>query len=353
VTDANLALGRVLPDFFPHIFGPGEDQPLDGAAAAAALAALAAEVNAHAGAQGQPPKTPDEVAMGFIRVANEAMCRPIRALTQMRGHDATQHALACFGGAGGQHACAIAAALGVKTIFVHRYAGVLSAVGIGLAEVVEEAQEPSAAALGGAGGAAALEARLAALEARALGALAEQGFAPGSTAAQRFLNLRYEGTDVAVMTPCPADGDYAAAFEAAYKVSSPPGRSLRDAVAFSHALTLRFRSSKKRRVCCLGGTCCKNAGGCLTWSVSPLRACSASLGLCWRVGRFWWTTSACAPQGAAWSSPPPRRRRPRRARSPRPPPPRRPTSSRAGGSPRPPTCWPRCAPATRSPAPPF
>lgn len=78
--------------------------------------------------------------MGFVHVANEAMCRPIRALTQMRGYDVAQHVLACFGGAGGQHACAIARNLGMRTIFVHRYAGVLSAVGIGLADVVAEEQ---------------------------------------------------------------------------------------------------------------------------------------------------------------------------------------------------------------------
>ena len=78
--------------------------------------------------------------MGFIKVANETMCRPIRALTQMKGYDVAAHALACFGGAGGQHACAIARALGMRTIFVHRYSGILSAVGIGLADVVAEEQ---------------------------------------------------------------------------------------------------------------------------------------------------------------------------------------------------------------------
>ena len=83
--------------------------------------------------------------MGFIKVANETMCRPIRALTQMRGFDVSQHVLASFGGAGGQHACAIARSLGMRTIFVQRYSGVLSAVGIGLAEVVaeEQARAPS------------------------------------------------------------------------------------------------------------------------------------------------------------------------------------------------------------------
>ena len=80
--------------------------------------------------------------MGFVRVANETMCRPIRALTQMKGYDVAQHCLACFGGAGAQHACAIAQNLGMRTIFVQRYAGVLSAVGIGLADVVAEEQVP-------------------------------------------------------------------------------------------------------------------------------------------------------------------------------------------------------------------
>ena len=86
-----------------------------------------------------------QVAMGFVKVANETMCRPIRALTQMRGFDVSQHVLACFGGAGGQHACAIARALGMQTIFIHRFSGVLSAVGIGLAEVVAEEQVCSVA----------------------------------------------------------------------------------------------------------------------------------------------------------------------------------------------------------------
>lgn len=216
ITDANAVLGRVVPDFFPKIFGPHEDEPLDVAGALAAMEAVAAEVNAHAAAAGLPPKTVDEVAMGFIRVANETMCRPIRALTQMKGYDVTQHVLACFGGAGGQHACAIAAALGIKTIFVHRYAGILSAVGIGLADVVHEAQEPSAARLG-AEATADLDRRLSTLEDQAQAALAQEGFSPGQISAKRFLNLRYEGTDVPVMTPCPEDGDYAGAFEAAYR----------------------------------------------------------------------------------------------------------------------------------------
>ncbi|KAL4856136.1 5-oxoprolinase [Chlorella vulgaris] len=216
ITDANLVLGRILPDFFPRIFGPKEDQALDAEGARGAMAELAAEVNAHAAAAGQPAKSVDEVAMGFLRVANEAMCRPIRALTQMRGFDVTRHVLACFGGAGGQHACAIAAALGIRTIFVHRFSGILSAVGIGLAEVVREAQEPSAAVLA-ADVMPGLEARLNELEAEAVSGLQQQGFTQQQTSCQRFLNLRYDGTDVPVMTPCPPDGDFATAFEQAYQ----------------------------------------------------------------------------------------------------------------------------------------
>ncbi|KAK9839403.1 hypothetical protein WJX81_000039 [Elliptochloris bilobata] len=215
LTDANLTLGRILPEFFPHIFGPSENQPLDADAARAALAALARNINASSPA-GQPEKSVDEVAMGFVRVANEAMCRPIRALTQMRGYDVAQHVLACFGGAGGQHACAIARNLGMHTIFVHRYAGVLSAVGIGLADVVAEEQEPSAEELGPES-IAKLNAHLDRLQEAAVDRLRMQGFHPDQVSAERFMNLRYSGTDVAVMTACSPEDDVAAAFEAAYK----------------------------------------------------------------------------------------------------------------------------------------
>ena len=126
VTDANLVLGRILPEHFPHIFGPGEDEPLDAAGSREAFVALAGDMAAfYAGAAGKmeegvaeaeassegpggAPSSIDAIAYGFIKVANEAMCRPIRALTQMRGHDITTHVLACFGGAGPQHACAMA-----------------------------------------------------------------------------------------------------------------------------------------------------------------------------------------------------------------------------------------------------
>lgn len=106
----------------------------------AALEALTEIVNRDGAAAGLSAKTVDDVALGFIAVANEAMCRPIRALTEMRGYNVQAHVLACFGGAGGQHACAIARALGMKTVFIHRFASILSAVGMGMASIVSEAQ---------------------------------------------------------------------------------------------------------------------------------------------------------------------------------------------------------------------
>uniref|UniRef100_A0A8C4HDM1 5-oxoprolinase, ATP-hydrolysing n=1 Tax=Dicentrarchus labrax TaxID=13489 RepID=A0A8C4HDM1_DICLA len=146
VTDANLALGRLLPSFFPKIFGPGENEPLSLEETMKHFRQLTEEINLFLSSNQSQALYSDihveEVAMGFIRVANEAMCRPIRALTQAKGHDTSQHVLACFGGAGGQHACAIARALGMKTVFIHKYSGVLSAYGLALADVVEEVQEP-------------------------------------------------------------------------------------------------------------------------------------------------------------------------------------------------------------------
>eukprot|EP00898_Chlorokybus_atmophyticus_P008691 jgi/Chlat1/8823/Chrsp91S09254 len=171
VTDANLVLGRLLPQFFPSIFGPDEDQPLDIEASRTAMAQLTDEIN---GARGQSDMSPEEVAYGFLRVANEAMCRPIRELSEARGHDPADHILACFGGAGGQHACAIARALGMK-------------------------QEPCSVTLSPSE-VPSLLSRLGHLASRAGDALAKQGHRQASDIEiQRFLNLRYDGTDTSMM----------------------------------------------------------------------------------------------------------------------------------------------------------
>lgn len=100
VSDANLYLGRLLPDYFPKIFGPNENEPLDSAITVKKFEELAKQINA---SNKGSPKSVDEIVYGYIKVANETMCRPIRALTEAKGHDTSNHTLAVFGGAGGQH----------------------------------------------------------------------------------------------------------------------------------------------------------------------------------------------------------------------------------------------------------
>ncbi|KAM3839584.1 5-oxoprolinase isoform 2-T2 [Vipera latastei] len=223
VTDANLCLGRLLPSHFPHIFGPNENQPLSHPASLQAFRALTAELRTSG--EAWPDLSVEEVAMGFIQVANEAMCRPIRALTQARGHDTSRHVLACFGGAGGQHACAIARALGMRKVFIHKHSGVLSAYGLALADIVHEAQEPCSLVYGPASFAQ-LDLRMAALEERCLRALEAQGFARSQISTEAFLHLRYERTDCALMCsakgyPAHASscsrGDFDAAFASRYR----------------------------------------------------------------------------------------------------------------------------------------
>lgn len=211
VTDANVFLGRVVPRHFPAIFGPNEDEPLDVEGPRQAFEALAKEVGGG--------KTADEVALGFIRVANEAMCRPMRNLTTMKGHDLTSHALGCFGGAGPQHACAIARALGISSILIHRHAGVLSALGLSAADLVVEKQEPAAATLSEED-MPNLESRLDSLQVASEEELMAQGFERSDCKFERYLNLRFKGTDTSIMTSeaeAHLAGGFVAAFEAHYK----------------------------------------------------------------------------------------------------------------------------------------
>ncbi|XP_071448499.1 5-oxoprolinase [Hetaerina americana] len=229
VTDANLVLGRLLPKFFPCIFGPGENEPLDSSASREAIGKIREEVNHFIGSQsGDEHKlmSIEEVAMGFIRVANEAMCRPIRALTQAKGYDTSHHVLAVFGGAGGQHACAIARSLGMSSVFVHRYAGILSAYGMALADVVHEAQEPCAKVYCSESFAY-LERRLDALTLACQEELIHQGFTKAQIITEPYLHMRYEGTDCALMcspfstqekgTSCGKYGDFEEMFLRRYK----------------------------------------------------------------------------------------------------------------------------------------
>ncbi|MEE2946047.1 MAG: hydantoinase B/oxoprolinase family protein [Pseudomonadota bacterium] len=149
VTDCNVLLGKLNPDHFPHVFGPNADQPLDKAVVRQKFEELAAKIG--------DGKTPEELAEGFLRIAVENMANAIKKISVQRGYDVTKYTMNCFGGAGGQHACLVADALGMESIFIHPFAGVLSAFGMGLADVRAMREQQFEKPLTDAGAAAALE----------------------------------------------------------------------------------------------------------------------------------------------------------------------------------------------------
>jgi 5-oxoprolinase (ATP-hydrolysing) len=198
VTDANLFLGRLLPDFFPKIFGKNEDEGLDVEASKKVIQELTDAVNVDLQKRGDKTMTPDEVAYGFIKIANEAMTRPIRSLTEAKGHDTSKHRLATFGGAGGQHAVAIAEALGIRQVLVHRYSSVLSAYGMALADVVDERQEPESK-VWSEDVKDVLKKKMEDIKQKSAEALRIQGFGDDSIVFEEYLNMRYRGTESALM----------------------------------------------------------------------------------------------------------------------------------------------------------
>lgn len=201
VTDANLFLGRLVPDFFPKIFGPDENQGLDEEASRDLFEKLTREINDELAKGGQNREmTPDEVAFGFIKVANETMTRPIRSLTEAKGHDTSKHRLATFGGAGGQHAVAIAENLGIRMILIHRYSSVLSAYGMALADVVDENQEPESKIWSDKHEVRQeLASKMEELKQKSTRRLREQDFTDESIVFEEYLNMRYRGTESALM----------------------------------------------------------------------------------------------------------------------------------------------------------
>ena len=202
VTDANLVLGRLHPQYFPKIFGPNENEALDLDASRNAFEKITAEINEYSKERELPEMSLEEVALGFLRVANEVMVRPIREISVMRGFDIKEHVLACFGGAGGQHACSIARELGISKIFIHRFSGILSAYGMGLADIVVEKQEPSALVLPENKENDVFKNLLKNLEKLSSDAKTEllaQGYKAEQIEIKRYLNLRYQGTDTALM----------------------------------------------------------------------------------------------------------------------------------------------------------
>ncbi|KAL4882970.1 Hydantoinase B/oxoprolinase-domain-containing protein [Aspergillus karnatakaensis] len=208
VTDANLFLGRLLPEYFPKIFGPHENEPLDVEIVRQKFTELANQINAETKqSESHKDKTPEEIALGFIQVANESMAKPIRALTEARGYDTSAHNLACFGGAGGQHACAIASSLSIGTVIVHRYSSILSAYGMALADVVHESQEPASGVLTKEA-MASINERITTLKTKVTEALVSDGIEATQISHEVYLNLRYQGTDNLLMILQPEHGDF-------------------------------------------------------------------------------------------------------------------------------------------------
>lgn len=210
VTDANVMLGKLQPDFFPAIFGPGQDQTLDVETVRAKFAALAAEIG-----DGRSPET---VAEGFVTIAVENMANAIKKISVQRGYDVTEYLLNCFGGAGGQHACLVADALGMEAVLIHPFSGLLSAYGIGLSSVFASRQQALLKPL-------AEESRteignlIAILRKAVVAELAAQGIGEDTVATKSVLHIRYDGTDTTLPVNFEADSIFQARrdFEIAHK----------------------------------------------------------------------------------------------------------------------------------------
>ncbi len=205
VTDANVMVGKIQPAFFPHVFGPEGNQALDVQAVQSQFAELAANL-------GRPA---EEVADGFIRIAVQQMANAIKKISVARGYDVTRYTLQCFGGAGGQHACLVADALGMRQVFVHPLAGVLSAYGMGLADqslireqAVERRLTPEVMPE--------VEALVLQLTQAAQLQLRQQGTG-AELATHARAHVRYEGSDAALIVPWGAAQALTGAFEAAYR----------------------------------------------------------------------------------------------------------------------------------------
>jgi 5-oxoprolinase (ATP-hydrolysing) len=207
VTDANVMVGKLMPDFFPKIFGPNQDQALDADAVGTAFAGLAKEIGG---------KTREEIADGFIKIAVENMANAIKKISVQRGYDVTGYALNCFGGAGGQHACLVADALGMTTVLIHPFSSLLSAYGMGLADIRATRQQAIEEPFGGKA-LASLNRTAKRLAKEVSGEVAGQGVARKSIAVHRRAHIRYAGTDTPLIVKAGSLGAMKSAFEKAHK----------------------------------------------------------------------------------------------------------------------------------------
>ena len=211
-TDANVLLGKIQPAYFPKVFGPKADEALDRSGVVTQFEAMAAQVQAGTGRTA----TAESLAEGFLQIAVQNMANAIKRISVARGYDVTQYTLQCFGGAGGQHACLVADALGMSRVFVHPLAGVLSAYGMGLADQIAMREASVELPLDEAGLVAA-QARLQQLGQAARDEVASQGVAMERIEVRHNVHVRYQGTDTALVVLCSDMAQIRRDFEAGYR----------------------------------------------------------------------------------------------------------------------------------------
>ena len=212
VTDCNVMLGKLQPDFFPPVFGPNQDQPLDADVVRQKFTDLAKEIEEATGDK----RTAVEVADGFLKIAIENMANAVKKISVQRGYDVTEYTLTCFGGAGGQHACLVADALGMTKVLLHPFAGVLSAYGMGLADVRAMRERAIELPLN-TDNLPALEDALNALGHDAHEEVLNQEIPAEQIEILKKVHLRYEGSDNALEVPFGTLMEMTADFEEAYK----------------------------------------------------------------------------------------------------------------------------------------
>lgn len=195
ITDANVFTGRLLPEYFPSIFGPNQNEGLDVEAPKTLFESLTKKINADTGGN----LSAQEVALGFLKVAYESMCRPVRTLTEGRGYATSDHNLCVFGGAGGQVCCNVAQILNVKNVVIHKYSSILSAYGIALADVTIEKQEPVSFEFVDLNVPDVVE-KVASITAKVMDDYESQRVSNSArTSTEVYLNMKYLGTDTCLM----------------------------------------------------------------------------------------------------------------------------------------------------------
>ena len=230
-------VGKLIPDFFPKIFGPQQDQPLDADAVRAAFAELAREIG--------DGRTAEEVADGFIKIAVENMANAIKKISVQRGYDVTRYALNCFGGAGGQHACLVADALGMTTVLIHPFSSLLSAYGMGLADIRATRQQAIEMPLGGARAAGDLRGRRRSSTSEAgRGTRCSRACRSDSIRIEVRAHLRYAGTDTAIPSSPTASCD-ASATRDRRRIAA--GRDSRITMVIEHTRATRRTAADENR----------------------------------------------------------------------------------------------------------